>query len=151
MEQANRSPMIIISYLVAIFIIFVNLTGCAVSLISSYDEQTDKAVTALQKKTEEHFVLLDSVAGLPECKYEKHKEFYNKTKVDVSGIKVRVAAIPDNKITIDQTELLSRSFNDLESLHKISCLSKDQIKILSIQFNTSFTSILKLELAKRRN
>lgn len=126
------------------------LSGCAVKRISSYDETTDKTVTALQKKTEAHLVALEAVDGLPECKYEKHKQFYEEAKVDVSAIAVRAAAIPKNEITTEQTVLLSKSLKSLENLHKIACLSKDQIVPLRTQFNSSFTAILKLELAKRR-
>lgn len=126
------------------------VSGCSIKLISSYDETTDKTVTALQKKTEAHLVALEAVEGLPECKYEKHKQFYDEAKVDVSAIAVRAAAIPKNNITIEQAVLLSSSLDNLEKLHKIACLSKDQIKPLRTQFNSSFTAILKLELAKRR-
>ena len=54
------------------------LPTCAVKLISSYDEATDKAVTALQTKTESHLVALDleSVEGLPECEYESSTPTY---------------------------------------------------------------------------
>lgn len=134
----------------AFLTIAVALSGCAVKLISSYDETTDKTVTALQKKTEAHLVALEAVDGLPECKYEQHKQFYSEAKVDVSAIAVRAAAIPKNDITTEQTMLLTSSLETLEKLHKIACLSKEQIAPLRIQFNSSFTAILKLELAKRR-
>jgi len=128
----------------------VGLSGCTVKLISSYDETTDRTVTALQKKTEAHFVNLESVESLPECKYDAQKQFYSDAKVDVSAIAVRAAAIPKNEITTKEVELLSSSFDDLEKLHKIGCLSKDQIATLRGPFNTIFTAILKLELAKQR-
>lgn len=134
----------------AFLTIAVALSGCAVKLISSYDETTDKTVTALQKKTEAHLVALEAVDGLPECKYEQHKQFYSEAKVDVSAIAVRAAAIPKNDITTEQMMLLTSSLEILEKLHKIACLSKGQIAPLRAQFNSSFTAILKLELAKRR-
>jgi hypothetical protein len=126
------------------------LSGCAVKLVSNYDETTDKAVTALQKKTEAHLVRLGAEEGAPECTYDRHKQFYEEAKVDISAISVRAAAIPKNEITTQQTILLSQSLDSLEKLHKIKCLSKDQIAPLRTQFNSSFTAILKLELAKRR-
>lgn len=126
------------------------LSGCSVKLISSYDETTDKAVTALQKKVEIFFVTVESQEGLPECEYKNHKKFYEEVKVDISAIEVRARAIPDNEITIEQVELLKGSLTNLELLHKISCLSKDQIEPLRIAFNSSFTAILKLEFAKKR-
>jgi hypothetical protein len=127
-----------------------SMSGCAVKLISSYDETTDTTVTALQKKTEAHLVALEGAEGLPECKFEKQKQFYETAKVDISAITVRAAAIPKNEITTKQTALLSTSLENLEKLHKIACLSRDQIALSRDQFNVSFTGILKLELAKRR-
>lgn len=126
------------------------LSGCSFQLISKYDEATDKAVTALQKKTEAHLVALEAVQGLPDCKYEKHKQFYEEAKVDISAITVRAAAIPKNEITTQQAGLLAGSLGSLEKLHRIACLSGEQIAPLRTQFNSSFTAILKLELAKRR-
>jgi hypothetical protein len=126
------------------------MQGCAVKLISSYDEATDTAVTALQKKTEAHLIALEGAEGSPECKFENKKQFYETAKVDVSAISVRAAAIPKNEITTEQAVQLSKSLESLEKLHKIACLSKDQIAPLREQFNVSFTGILKLELAKRR-
>ncbi|MBX3617791.1 hypothetical protein [Nitrosomonas sp.] len=130
--------------------LMLSLAGCTVKLISSYDEATDRAVTDLQRKTEAHLVVLESVEGLPECTFEHHKQFYDEAKVDISAITVRAAAIPKNDITTQQTVLLASNLDNLEKLHKIACLSKDQISIVRSHFNTSFTAILKLELAKRR-
>lgn len=126
------------------------LSGCTTKLISNYDEMTDRQVTALQKKTETHLLALEAVENSPDCKYEKHKPFYLEARVDASAIAVRTAAIPLNDITSEQVQLLSNSLETLEKLHKLSCLSKEQLKTLRTQFNTSFTAILKLELAKRR-
>jgi hypothetical protein len=132
-------------------------SGC-VQFISNYDEQTDRSVTALQKKMETFFVKLEGQAGLPECVYDKHKSFYEEAKVDVSGLKLRVEAIPQNTITSEQILLLERSLSTLEALHKTksarplgeNCLSVAEIQPLRANFNISFTSILKLELAKKR-
>ncbi|TCJ12324.1 hypothetical protein EZJ19_12350 [Parasulfuritortus cantonensis] len=124
--------------------------GCSIRLVSNYDETTDKAVSALQKKTETHLVALEAAEGLPECRYDHYPAFYKEAKVDVSAIAVRAAAIPNNELTTEETQLLARNYDALEQLHKIACLSKDQIATLRSQFNTCFTAILKLELAKRR-
>ncbi len=150
MQQPNNPSRLRPTLGVAILALALAVSGCSIKLISSYDETTDKAVTALQKKTEAHLVALEAAEGLPECKYEKHKQFYDEAKVDVSAIAERAAATPKNEITTGQTVLLSNSLDSLEKLHKIACLSKDQIKPLRTQFNSSFTGILKLELAKRR-
>lgn len=136
---------------IAVYVMLASgLTGCTVKLISDYDETTDRAVSALQRKTESHLVTLENVENLPDCVYDKHKQFYDDAKIDVSAITVRAAAIPKNNITTKETQLLLDSLEKLERLHKISCLSKDQIALLRSHFNTSYTAILKLELAKRR-
>lgn len=125
-------------------------SGCTVKLVSSYDEATDKAVTLLQKKTEAHLVKLESVAGLPECVYDQHRAFYNDAKVEISGVAVRAEAIPKNQTTTEATKLLAQNIDSLEKLHKIACISSEQIVPLRSNFNSNFTAILKLELAKRR-
>lgn len=130
------------------------LSGCAIQLVSSYDEKTDVAATALQRKFESFFVKLEGLKIPPACGHEVNKSFYDESKVDVSAIQVRVAAVPQNEITIEQTELLSKNLMALEHLHELKgktrCLSPDEIKPLRQAFTSSLTAILKLELAKKR-
>ncbi len=150
MTIPQRMPRYTVLIAAVYLTVMLALTGCTVKLISSYDEATDRAVTDLQRKTEAHLVVLESVEGLPECTFDHHKQFYDEAKVDISAITVRAAAIPKNDITTKETTLLASNFDNLEKLHKIACLSKDQITLVRSHFNTSFTAILKLELAKRR-
>jgi len=138
-----------LSILILGLFFFLN-SGCTVKLISTYDEKTDIAVSDLQKRMETFFLTLESQEGLPECAYEYHAVFYRDAKVSVSAIEVRAKAIPDNEITVQQIELLRENIDLLEQLHKMSCLTKDQIEPLRINFNSGFTAILKLELAKKR-
>ncbi|MGF1729494.1 hypothetical protein [Photobacterium kasasachensis] len=133
-----------------IFILLIILSGCSVKLISNYDEGTDKAVTQLQKDLEFFLVTIDNQLGLPECKYDNHKKFYQDTYVSISAIEVRTKALDKNEITVEQVGLLKDSFSSMESLHKLSCLNHKQIELLRSGFNSSVTAILKLELAKKR-
>lgn len=145
-----RISPISICLLAVFWLMMAGLAGCTVKLISDYDETTDRTVSALQRKTESHLVALENVENSPDCEYDRHKQFYDEAKIDVSAITVRAAAIPKNDITTKEAHLLLSSLENLEKLHKISCLSKDQIALLRAHFNTSYTAILKLELAKRR-
>lgn len=129
---------------------FLILSACNIQLLSQYDETTDKAVSALQKKMEAHLLSLESKEGQPECAYLFQSAIYQELKVDASAIAVRAAAISKNELTAEQVQLLGKSIETLEKLHQIACLQKTQIATLRIQFNSSFTAILKLELAKRR-
>lgn len=126
------------------------ISGCTIALVSDYDEVTDKAVTALQRKVEEHLVRLEAAAGKPGCEHAKYEKFYEEAKVDVSAIRTRTAAIPKNDITTKQTDLLADSLQSLEDLHKLACISKAQIPTLRAPLNSTFTAILKLEIAKKR-
>ncbi len=130
-------------------IILVALSGCSIKLVSSYDENTDKAVTQLQKDIETFFVTVDSQTGLPECIYENHTKFYKDSKVSISAIEVRARAIAKNEITIEQVGLLKKSISALEKLHKMECFTTAQVENLRTSFNSSITAILKLELAKK--
>ncbi len=150
MMKIDRTAQFNVFFVSVCLLMTLVLASCTVKLISNYDETTDRAVTALQRKTEAHLVTLEAVETLPECIYAQHKQFYDEVKVDISAITVRAAAIPKNEITTKETQLLLSSLENLEKLHKISCLSKDQIALLRSNFNSSYTAILKLELAKRR-
>ncbi|HDY7896818.1 hypothetical protein ACEUKD_08400 [Vibrio diabolicus] len=137
-------------FILVAFLLSVILTGCTITIVSAYDEVTDKSVTQLQRDVESFFVGIESKSGLPECTYESNKGFYEKAKVDISAIEVRARAVPNNDITIKQIELLNDSLKKLETLHKIRCFDEDTVAPLRSSFNSSFTSILKFELAKKR-
>ena len=149
-EVCNHGSRLSMHAFFGLLVLIFSLSGCSITLISSYDENTDKAVTKLQKDFETFFVTVDGQAGLPECKYDNHKKFYQNSKVAISAIAVRAKAIPKNEITVEQVGLLEESLLSLEKLHKIDCFSNDQVVNLRSSFNTSITAILKLELAKKR-
>ena len=148
-ENFSRTAIFKIT-LVAIILLFVFQTGCTVQLISSYDATLDNAITNLYQKIETFFLTLKSQEGLPECGYEHHMEFYKDAKVSINTIEIRARAIPDNNLTIQQVGLLKENIESLEKLHQIGCLTNKQIETLRMSFNSAFTAILKLELAKKR-
>lgn len=150
MKMYRRMPRFTVFLVSVCLTVMLIASGCAVKLISGYDEATDKAVTELQQKMETHLATLESVDGLPECTYENHKQFYDQAKMDINAIAVRAAAIPKNSIITKEIALLSSNLDNFEKLHKISCLSTDQITLVRSHFNTSYTAIHKqLEFAKR--
>lgn len=131
-------------------IVSLSVSACTLKLVSSYDEVTDKAVTDLQRKVETFLVTLGAEQGRPACAYSNYQTFYREAEVDVSAIRVRAAAIPQNELTVEQLRLLDDSLDKLKRLHQIACPSAEQLKALQTAFNASFTAILKLELAKKR-
>lgn len=136
-------------YLMLGLLLSVLLTGC--QFVSQYDEQTDKAVTQLQKDFETFFITAEQQAGSAECAYSNHIGFYTSSRVSVSSIDIRAKVIPKNDITIEQISLLKSSLETLEKLHKLDCLGVEQIISLRVSFNSIFTAILKFELAKKRS
>ena len=135
----------------ALILILVAFSGCtSIKLIADYDEQTDKSITAFQKKIEMHLTKLERNIGKDEAKYENHLDFYDEAKVDLSAVRVRAAALPKNAITLQQINLLIDSLNKLEKIHKKGIAQNDIVLSREV-FNTSTTAILKLELAKKRS
>jgi len=128
--------------------------ACAVALISAYDEPTERAVTGLQTSVDSFLITLAREPQAPACTYEKHKAFYTRTLTGVSALAVRNRARPQNDLTADQIELLDSSLVSLERYHKgkgdAACMSPAEIQPLRRNFNSSFTAILTLELAKKR-
>lgn len=130
------------------------ITGCSVTLVSRYDEQTDANITALQKKFETHFLKLEG-ASFPECSFAANKAFYDDVSVQLSSTRVRANAIPKNEITLEQLNALSQAVSSLEKAQKLrdgksSCLPAEIIQADRTMFNAIFTALLKFELAKKR-
>jgi hypothetical protein len=146
MEAALRRYQvpIVVSLLVLI------MTGCAsVKLIADYDEQTDMAVTQFQRKMETFLFALERNMGKNEASYGSNAKFYDEVRVDLSAIRVRAAAIPENNISLQQLSLLADNVSNLEKLHKLG-LSANDIPPARNAFNVACTAILKLEIAKKR-
>lgn len=138
------------SYVLAI-IILIFVAGCTqIQLIANYDEKTDSAVTELQRAFETFFVELEDEIGTPQASYENHKQFYKSIRIDISAIKLRVAAQPKNEITLELINLLEQNVNILRDLHIGGIDSIDLVNVAKGDFNVALTNILKLELAKKR-
>jgi len=126
------------------------MSGCSnIRLIADYDEQTDVAVTQVQRKLEQFLVSLERNIGKEEASYSRNTKFYDDIRVDLSAMRVRAAAIPDNDRTVQQIRLLTDTVDNLEKLHKLGLAAND-IPPIRTAFNVSCTAILKLELAKKR-
>ena len=131
-------------------LIMLVFSGCStIRLIADYDEQTDIAVTQFQRKTEQFLIMLERNVGTDEASYSRNTKFYDEAKVDLSAVRVRAVAIPDNDRTVQQLDLLSDTLGDLEKLHKLG-ISANDIPPIRTALNVSCTAILKLELAKKR-
>jgi hypothetical protein len=135
------------------------LAGCQVQLVSQYDEQTDVAVTELQKRTERFLLELEalSASDKPEAAakrtYAANEGFYRDAQVAITSMRLRAQAIPKNELTIQEITLLEQSFESLRQLHVEggnSGLRPVIVEPVRSSLNTHFGAIIKLELAKKR-
>lgn len=96
------------------------LGGCqTVQLVSDYDESTDQAAAALQRKVSDHLIGLETLpVSDPKLRFSANQSFYQDVTVDVNAMQVRAAGIRKNRITQDQLQLLEDSLSLLILQHK---------------------------------
>jgi hypothetical protein len=124
--------------------------GClSVRLIADYDQKMDEGVTTLQKKTAAFLVKLERTCQTPEGAYARHVAFYDEVRVDLSVLQVRAEAIAHNQLTCAQLKLLEDSFEKMEARHKLG-FTPLLVAETRQPLNTTFTAILRLEVAKKR-
>ena len=127
------------------------LYSCSgIRLISEYDDITDKKVTELQDKFAKHFVTLERIIGAKEAAYENFIPFYDDVKSEMRTLTIRANAIDKNDIVIKQLKFLDQNIADLEALHKLGFSKTSELLPLRNAFETSFTSIIKLQMALKR-
>ena len=137
-------------------VVLILVAGCAeIRLISDYDQYTDEQTGVLQRKVEELFTGLERGAQLPDCKHSNHQGFYTEATIELNLLLVRNEIRPKNGITLRQLQTLKDSLSTLEELHQLAdqedrCLGAEELVALRTGFGTSFSAILKLELAKKR-
>jgi len=127
----------------------ISATGCTVQLIAPYDQKIDDGVTNLQKTTSEFLTKIERQNGSKTDDYKNHVNFYDNTKVVLSGIKVRASAIATNSQTIGQLDNLQKLFNNLEEFHKTTGISVVVAIEQQSTFDQAFRAILTLEEAKK--
>jgi len=122
------------------------LGACSMVASSHYDGKTDRALTKLHEQTAEFFV---GAANPIDCEHNHYLDFYQQSRVAVSGLQVRAKAMADNRFTVEQLQLLASSYEGLEQLHRLGCFSEAQVEDLWAVFDAGFSAVLRLELAKK--
>lgn len=137
-------------YLILSALIMVAFTGCSsIKLVADYDENIDKGISSLQKKTEKLLLTLESKEGKVEASYNNNKEFYEEAKIEISSLRIRADAIHRNSLTVRMLDKLLNNIKRLESDHEEG-ITKDEVPLYRGGFNSQFTAILTFELAKKR-
>ena len=126
------------------------LSACSVTLISNYDEQIDRAATALQKQMDAHLTKLEAASG-PVATFDSNKQFYQDYLVDVRAVELRASAHPENRQSLGQYRLMLDNLEDLRSTHETAVtLSVAYIGTVRELFNQGWRAIITLEVAKKR-
>ncbi len=132
--------------LVAVLVAAVVLAGCVVTLISSYDETTDKNLTALQKRVGE---LLDQLDRTPVPAYDSVKTGYDGIHRDLASLYLRNQARPKNDLTVKQLDELKKALDIFEDQHKKGTLNQAMVAPGRDILNQAFRALLALELATK--
>lgn len=132
---------------ISITLLIMLTLGCAVTLISRYDEQIDKKATELQQKMDRFLTGLD-VAG--QATYAQSKDFYEEYLIELRSILVRAQSRPKNSITEQQLGFMIKNLRELRTMHEAGRLEKETINTTRDLFNAAWRSVITLELAKKR-
>lgn len=132
-------------------VVSVFLAGCqTVNLISDYDEETDKSVSALQKKVDTFFQMYESDPATIGGNYEQHISFYDEVQIDINSILFRVNAAPKNEISSELVTELDKIIDKFEELHQARLVDPEGLAEARKSVLNVFTNILTLELAKKK-
>lgn len=130
----------------AIVLAAVMVAGCAVTFISSYDETTDKGITALQRSVDG---LMGQLDQNPVPDYDTLKKSYDAIRSDLGSLRLRNEARPKNTLTVKQLEELKAGLDILEGQHKAGTLNRAMVGPARDSLNQTFRALLRLELEKK--
>ena len=124
-----------------------------VRLVSPYDAVLDEGTTALHSKVAAFVGKMAILSGKAEGTYEANKHFYPEVMAEVSSLRLRAAAVPNNEISVKLFDELAANLDRLRKLHEIGGdggLSEVVAGPALAALDVNFQSILKFEIAKRR-
>jgi hypothetical protein len=146
-------------------VVLLSISCTTIRLVSDYDEPTDKALTSIQKSTEEFITTLAANAPSDANALEKHNAFYADIDQQLRQLEFRVNAIPGNGHTVKLVKDIRavilgerKCTTEGASLRDLHCLpenaaqgpSKKTLEIQQRNINQAITAALALELAKKQ-
>ena len=142
------------------------LSGCSgIMLVSDYDPETDKSLTALQQQVDDFIESLETISGTDAAAFAEHESVYQGLDRDLRRIEFRVASIPKNSHTVRLVAdvrgavlgkgLCSTEGTSLKDLHCIPSNadkgpSKAALVVAQRNINQTISAALNLELAKKQ-
>jgi hypothetical protein len=133
--------------LVLLALVLAGAAGCAITLISPYDEQIDKTATALQLEMD---TFLTSLVATPQPPYAEKRQFYTDYEVKLRSVLLRAQSHPKNQLTVQQIDLMMKNLGELQQAHEAGPMDPAMVATMRNLFNLGWQAIIKLELAKKR-
>lgn len=147
-QRAILSTALKVFSLTAAFTLF---SGCAVNMMSEYDEETSHRIETLTESTNDLlFHLEDLNAQEPDCEYENHSDRYREIKVQLKSFQMKEIAKTKNVQTVKQVEALQERIGQLVTMHKKQCLPAPVVTVTQNQINDMLGHMIKLESSKRK-
>lgn len=125
-------------------------TACKITLLSAYDEVTDKVLSEMQQSTTSFFVQYETTPTASELKYANQQPFYQGLKTSSRTLRIRNNAIEQNRPMITMLDLLDENINLMDSLHRQKpdgLLAPHDVRLLRSAFETQYTAMFKFILA----
>lgn len=133
-----------------VLLLMLGASGCReIRLISEYDEETDRATTALHKKVEALLIGIERNAGTAAADFQQYDQAYGDILSDLRVLQLRAASRPQNGLQEAQLEELRIQLELLEEAHREG-ITPAEIPAFRNGFDQSFRAVLTLELAKKR-
>ncbi|MBE0567435.1 MAG: hypothetical protein IH621_15870 [Krumholzibacteria bacterium] len=153
-RPARRHPQVMALVFVALAVM--SAGGCAVRLISDYDEQIDRSASELQKEMDGFLTQMEIEEG-EAVTYGANRGFYPYYALEVRAVRVRAQAHPQNERSVAQYGLMLDSLAELEEAHRgdegfedEGTLPLEAIPVFRDLFNQAWAAIIHLEVAKKR-
>lgn len=128
--------------------LFTFVSSCiTVSLVSDYDEITDKALNETHEQVTSFLVRLERTYETEEGKYNHHVGFYDDLKSNINVIKTRIIAFGGDKYITGQIQGLDSMVITMEKIHKEGFMNREEVVILENTFNSVFGAMIKYQAA----
>jgi hypothetical protein len=126
------------------------LTACKITLLSAYDEVTDRVLSEMQQSTTGFFVKYETTPSAPELKYQNQQPFYQGLMTSSRTLRIRNSAIEKNRPMITMLDLLDENIMLMDSLHRQKpdgLLAPHDVRLLKSAFETQYTAMFKFVMA----
>ncbi len=140
--KSGRTSLILLALLFTI--------ACRVTLISEYDEVTDRVLSNMQQSTTAFFVKHETRPESVDLSYSALGDFYVQLKTDSRTLRIRNNAVEKNKIMISMLDLLDENINLMDSLHRSKpngFLTANDVRLLKSAFEQQYTAMFKFIMA----